>query len=65
MHDIDIELCQECIKAIGKIAQAIPKAAKYCIDTLLSFLSYEVESITGQTLIVIRGLYLMINSFQS
>ncbi|KAK3736104.1 hypothetical protein QZH41_013529 [Actinostola sp. cb2023] len=56
VYDIDIELCQECIKAIGKIAHALPKAAEYCIDTLLGFLSREIESITGQTLIVIRDL---------
>lgn len=57
VYDIDVELCQECIKAIGKIAQALPKAAEYCIDTLLSFLSCETESITAQTLIVVRGQY--------
>jgi vesicle coat complex subunit len=55
VHDIDVELSQECIKAIGKIALALPKTAEYCIDTLLSYLSREIESITAQTLMVIRG----------
>lgn len=48
-------MSKESIKAIGKIAMCLPQASEYCIDVLLSFLSSEVEYITSQTLVIIRG----------
>lgn len=33
----------------------LPEASEYCIDVLLTFLSWEIEYITSQTLVVIRG----------
>lgn len=48
-------MSKESIKAIGNIAMCLPQASEYCIDVLLSFLSWEVEYITSQTLVIIRG----------
>ena len=55
VHDVDIGMSKESIKAIGKIAMCLPEASEYCIDALLTFLSWEIEYVTSQTLIVIRG----------
>ena len=55
VHDVDIKMSKESIMAIGEIAMCLPQASEYCIDVLLSFLSWEIEYITSQTLVVIRG----------
>lgn len=55
VHDVDVSMSKESIKAIGNIALCLPQASEYCIDALLSFLSWEVEYITSQTLVIIRG----------
>lgn len=56
VHDVDVQMSKESIKAIGKIAMRLPQASEYCIDALLSFISWEIEYITSQTLVVIRDL---------
>ena len=48
-------MSKKSIKAIGEIAMCLPEASEYCIDVLLTFLSWEIEYITSQTLVVIRG----------
>jgi len=58
VHDVDVLLAEESIKAIGQIAMALPQTAEYCVDTLLTFLSWEIEYITAQTVVVIRDLLL-------
>ncbi|CAH3174324.1 unnamed protein product [Porites lobata] len=58
VHDVDVSMSKESIKAIGNIAMCLPQASEYCIDVLLSFLSWEVEYITSQTLVIIRDLLL-------
>ena len=55
VHDVDVEMSRESIKAISQIAMALPPAAEYCIDKLLSFLTWELEYITAETMVVIRG----------
>ena len=55
VHEVDASLAEESIKAIGQIAMSLPQTAEFCIDTLLTFLSWEIEYITAQTLIVVRG----------
>ncbi|XP_048580175.1 AP-4 complex subunit beta-1-like isoform X2 [Nematostella vectensis] len=57
VHDVDIDLAKESIHAIGQIALVVPSAAEYSIDTLLSFLSYEIEYISAKTLAVISDLF--------
>lgn len=59
VHDVDVSLAEESIKAIGQIAKSLPQTAEFCIDTLLTFLSWEIEYITAQTLIVVRDLLLI------
>lgn len=58
VHDVDIKMSKESIMAIGEIAMCLPQASEYCIDVLLSFLSWEIEYITSQTLVIIRDLLL-------
>ncbi|KAJ7388934.1 AP-4 complex subunit beta-1 [Desmophyllum pertusum] len=58
VHDVDIEMSKKSIKAIGEIAMCLSQASEYCIDVLLTFLSWEIEYITSQTLVVIRDLLL-------
>ena len=55
VHDVDVQMSKESIKAVGKIAMRLPQASEYCIDALLSFISWEIEYITSQTLVVTRG----------
>jgi len=55
VHDVDIEMSKKSIKAIGEIALRLPQASEFCIDVLLTFLSWEIEYITSETLVVIRG----------
>lgn len=56
VHDVDVKMSKDSIKAIGEIAMCLPQASEYCIDVLLSFLSWETEYISSQTLVVIRDL---------
>ncbi|XP_078345034.1 AP-4 complex subunit beta-1-like isoform X2 [Oculina patagonica] len=58
VHDVDIKMSKKSIKAIGEIAMCLSEASEYCIDVLLTFLSWEIEYITSQTLVVIRDLLL-------
>lgn len=58
VHDVDVKMSKEAVKAIGEIAMHLPHSSEYCIDALLSFLSWEIEYISSQTLIVIRDLLL-------
>lgn len=58
VHDVDIKMSKKSIKAIGEIALCLPQASEYCIDVLLTFLSWEIEYITSETLVVIRDLLL-------
>ena len=55
VHDVDVKMSKEAVKAIGEIAMHLPHSSEYCIDALLSFLSWEIEYISSQTLVVIRG----------
>ena len=55
VHDVDVKTSKEAVKAIGEIAMHLPQSSEYCIDVLLSFLSWEIEYISSQTLVVIRG----------
>lgn len=58
VHDVDINISKKSIKAIGEITMCIPEASEYCISVLLTFLSWDIEYITSQTLVVIRDLLL-------
>lgn len=58
VHDVDVKMSKEAVKAIGEIAMHLPHSSEYCIDALLSFLSWEIEYISSQTLVVIRDLLL-------
>lgn len=55
VHDVDINISKKSIKAIGEITMCLPEASEYCISVLLTFLSWDIEYITSQTLVVIRG----------
>ena len=48
-------MSKKSIRAIGQIALCLPQASEFCIDVLLTFLSWEIEYITSETLVVIRG----------
>lgn len=58
VHDVDVKMSKEAIKAIAEIARRLPQASEYCIDVLLSFLSWEIDYISSQTLVVIKDLLL-------
>lgn len=48
-------MSKKSIKAIGEIAMRLSEASEYCIDVLLTFLTWEIEYITSETLVVIRS----------
>ena len=57
VHDVDIKMSKKSIKAIGEIAMRLSEVSEYCIDVLLTFLTWEIEYITSETLVVIRSKY--------
>ena len=65
VHDVDVKMSKEAVKAIGEIAMHLPHSSEYCIDALLSFLSWEIEYISSQTLVVIRGKIMWFSPFLS
>ena len=53
--DIDVEIARRAIRSIGIIAVRHEFSANLAVDMLLSFFEIEIDYVTAETIIVIKG----------